>query len=366
MESASTGSIFLSYRRADTRHVSGRLYDRLVDRFGRARIFMDVDSITPGADFITAVNAALSSCSVLISVIGPTWLANLHANQDGTEDFVALEIGTALNKGIRILPVLVDGTPVPRPDQLPRSLVNLSRRNAVRLDHESFRSDVDALLSTVESLLSEGSGNPTIVTPRHDRGRRRDAPNQIKPRFLFGKAAPRVLISEYRRLLEARSRIRSIFVAVVTSAVIAVASIIGTVRMSPTSPPIRPPISSPQGVSKSTTPSASRASPPHKVREEPTDFVRRYYSLLPRDPLKAFSLLSADTQRRQGGLATYILFYRSVMTVTFAGEQEVKKDVVVGTVSHLMKNGSTRLRPYRFELTTASDGAYLINRLSEV
>ena len=45
MESASTGSIFLSYRRADTRHLSGRLYDRLVDRFGRARIFMDVDSM---------------------------------------------------------------------------------------------------------------------------------------------------------------------------------------------------------------------------------------------------------------------------------------------------------------------------------
>jgi len=366
MESVSTGSIFLSYRHADTRHVSGRLYDRLVDRFGRARIFMDVDSIAPGTDFITAVNSALSSCSVLISVIGPRWLANLHASQDDTEDFVALEICTALSKGIRILPVLVDGAPVPRSDQLPRSLVSLSRRNAMRLDHESFRSDIDALLSTVESILSEGSGDPTTVTPRLDSGRRRDAPNQIKLRFGKAASAPRILVPEYRRLLKSRSHILSIFVAVVTTAVIAGASIIATVHMSPTIQPTRPSISTPQAASRSATPSTSKTSPSRKIREDPTDFVRRYYSLLPRDPAKAFFLLGADTQRQQGGFAAYILFYRSVMSVALTGEREVANDVVIGTVSHSMKNGSVRPRLYRFELTTASDGAYLINHLSEL
>jgi len=79
-----------------------------------------------------------------------------------------------------------------------------------------------------------------------------------------------------------------------------------------------------------------------QIREEPIEFVRRYYSLLPRDPVRAFLLLSADTQRRQGGLATYIIFYRSVMTVALAGEREVENDVVIGTVSYLMKDGSPR------------------------
>jgi hypothetical protein len=69
-----SGRVFLSYRREDTRHLAGRVYDRLADRFGHARIFMDVDSIEPGADFAAAIENAVASCNVLLALIGPSWL----------------------------------------------------------------------------------------------------------------------------------------------------------------------------------------------------------------------------------------------------------------------------------------------------
>src|SRR6478736_5372602 len=99
MVSATFGSIFVSYRREDTQHLAGRLYDHLIERFGRNRIFMDVDSIAPGLDFAAAVNIALSSCTVLIALIGPAWLSALQDKErrprdDDSEDFVVLEIAT--------------------------------------------------------------------------------------------------------------------------------------------------------------------------------------------------------------------------------------------------------------------------------
>ncbi len=67
------GDIFLSYRRDDTRHLAGRLYDRLVERFGDGRVFMDVDSIEPGLDFEAVIDSAVASCGVMLALIGPTW-----------------------------------------------------------------------------------------------------------------------------------------------------------------------------------------------------------------------------------------------------------------------------------------------------
>src|SRR5690349_7262731 len=64
--------VFLSYRRHD-RHFAGRLADRLVQRFGRERVFLDVENIVPGSDFVTAITDAVSRCDVLIAVIGPQW-----------------------------------------------------------------------------------------------------------------------------------------------------------------------------------------------------------------------------------------------------------------------------------------------------
>src|SRR6202000_2366919 len=74
MSGAGGGGIFISYRRAESGHVAGRLADRLVDHFGAGRVFIDVEAIDPGADFAEVIERAVDSCAVLLAVIGPTWL----------------------------------------------------------------------------------------------------------------------------------------------------------------------------------------------------------------------------------------------------------------------------------------------------
>ncbi len=155
--SAGRGSVFLSYRRGDTRHLAGRLYDRLAQRLGTKHVFMDVDSIGPGADFAAAIDTAVASCDVLLILIGANWLnaQDEHGERrlDDPDDFVVLEITAALRRNIHILPVLVDGASPPRRQDLPDALTPLAHRNAVRLNHETFRADVEALLDAVAELL---------------------------------------------------------------------------------------------------------------------------------------------------------------------------------------------------------------------
>jgi TIR domain len=110
--------IFISYRRQETRHLAGRLYDRLADRFGEDRIFMDVDSIEPGVDFSDAIQQAIGSSDVLLALIGPDWLT--ATDQDGRrrlddpDDIVRLEVEAALECGVRVIPVLAEGATMPR------------------------------------------------------------------------------------------------------------------------------------------------------------------------------------------------------------------------------------------------------------
>src|SRR6185503_11993481 len=100
--------IFISYRRGDTSAYAGRIYDRLSERFGDKQVFMDVDTIEPGADFVEYIEDAVGSCDVLIAVIGRDWSS--ATNPDGSrrledpEDFVRLEVGAGLERDVRVIP----------------------------------------------------------------------------------------------------------------------------------------------------------------------------------------------------------------------------------------------------------------------
>ena len=137
------GQIFVSYRREDASYPAGRLYDRLQSRFAAEKIFMDVDSLAPGVDFVEALERSVGACDVLIAVIGKRWLSasdeECNRRLDNPEDFVRVEVATALKRGIRVIPVLVEGALMPRSDQLPDDLKALVRRNALELSHISFR-----------------------------------------------------------------------------------------------------------------------------------------------------------------------------------------------------------------------------------
>jgi len=137
--------------------MAGRLADRLASRFGVERVFMDVDSIEPGIDFADAIDAEVSRCDVMVVLIGTAWSPQHHRTDQlpplNREDFVALEVSAALARGIRVIPVLVEGARLPLQEELPEALQPLLRRHAVRLDHDSFRAQVGPLIESVSTAL---------------------------------------------------------------------------------------------------------------------------------------------------------------------------------------------------------------------
>jgi uncharacterized membrane protein YhaH (DUF805 family) len=152
-----TGRIFINYRRGDDQAAAGRLYDRLLQHFDREQLFMDVDAIEPGVDFVKSLDEQVAACIAFIAVIGPRWLnARNHDGSprlDNPTDYVRVEIESALKRDIRVIPVLVDGASMPQPSDLPPSLQALARRNAVEIAHHRFAADCDDLARRIKRAL---------------------------------------------------------------------------------------------------------------------------------------------------------------------------------------------------------------------
>lgn len=160
--------IFVSYRRDDSSGHAGRLFDNLAEHFGKDRIFMDIDTIEAGEDFVEVIEKAVSSCKILIAVIGRHWLSD-SIKLNNPNDFLRLEIATALRRDIRVIPVLVQRATMPSPDQLPEDLVKLSRRNAVELSDIRWQHDVEQLIGVLEKKLDTVEGSPgPHGSERHD------------------------------------------------------------------------------------------------------------------------------------------------------------------------------------------------------
>jgi Protein kinase domain/TIR domain/Dynamin family len=153
--------VFLSYRRDDAADAADRMADTLRDRFGAEHVFVDIDNIAPGEDFTRVIEAWIARCDALIVVIGLGWMeARNRAGGrriDDPNDFVRLEIEAALRCGIRIFPVLLHGAQVPSHDELPESLLELRRRNAVQIDRRSWHQDIARLLAALERIQPSGS-----------------------------------------------------------------------------------------------------------------------------------------------------------------------------------------------------------------
>lgn len=150
--------IFLSYRRDDSAGHAGRLFDRLAEHFGKEQLFMDVDDIELGEDFVQVIEAAVNSSAVLLVVIGRRWLAGGDATThrlDNPNDFVRLEVAAALARNIRVIPVLVQDASMPRPQDLPDDIASLSRRNAISLSDLRWNRDLDQLISRLDDFLAK-------------------------------------------------------------------------------------------------------------------------------------------------------------------------------------------------------------------
>jgi TIR domain len=159
--------IFISYRRRDTAPYARLLREELSKRFGPSRVFMDVESISGSVDFVEEIERAVGACKLLIALIGPHWSSITdtegYRRLDDPTDNVRLEIETALTSGIPVMPVLVDNTSMPRPQQLPESLAPMTRRNALELTYNRYSDDLSHLLKEVERILARTAAAPPPV-----------------------------------------------------------------------------------------------------------------------------------------------------------------------------------------------------------
>src|SRR6516165_151782 len=155
-------TIFINYRREDSAATAGRLHDRLVQVFGWKNVFMDVDQIPAGIDFVAHLNNQVAASNVLLVIIGPHWLdVKDEAGQrrlDQPDDFVAIEIEAALSRDIRVIPVLVDGASIPKANELRDSLKPLVRRQAIEVRQPHFGRDVQALIERLREALGDKGG----------------------------------------------------------------------------------------------------------------------------------------------------------------------------------------------------------------
>lgn len=149
--------IFISYRREDSGGYAGRLYADLVKSFGKRNVFMDIDTIQGGDDFIKVLEQTLNLCDVLIAVLGKNWLTIKDAKTgarrlDDPEDFVRRELATALKRNIVVVPVLVQGTMMPQKVNLPEDIKSLADRQTVDISDNRWQYDVKKLVSRLERV----------------------------------------------------------------------------------------------------------------------------------------------------------------------------------------------------------------------
>lgn len=153
---------FISYRREDSADVTGRICEQLRKHFGTEAVFVDVDKIPLGVDFRTTLDEKLNQCRVFLAVIGRSWLTvsteDGERRLDQPNDFVRIEIETALARDIPVIPILVHGISMPPAEELPKSLRPLAFRHAiaVRADPD-FRHDIERLVSGLERHVSKDS-----------------------------------------------------------------------------------------------------------------------------------------------------------------------------------------------------------------
>lgn len=149
--------VFISYRRDDSAASAGRIFDWLIDCFGKENVFRDLDRIAPGAEFAAVITAHIARCDAFIVIIGREWLNASDAGKrrlDDPKDFVRTEICEAFRLNKRVFPVLVEGAAMPKMSKLPRDIAALTGRNAIEISESRFDYDVKRLIKAIDSAAT--------------------------------------------------------------------------------------------------------------------------------------------------------------------------------------------------------------------
>lgn len=164
--------IFISYRREDSEAITGRISDRLVQAYGPDSVLLDVDSMIPGRSFRDRIAQLLRECDVMAAIVGPKWagpLSDGHLRIEKANDWVRVEIETALAREIPLIPVLVLGAAMPDIDTLPETMKNFAFMHALHVGGgPDFHPHVDRLIRSMNRLLDidpASSPSPAAQTP---------------------------------------------------------------------------------------------------------------------------------------------------------------------------------------------------------
>jgi DNA segregation ATPase FtsK/SpoIIIE-like protein len=206
------GKIFINYRRGDDPGFTQALFSHLEHAFSSDQLFIDIDGIEPGMDFVQVLADQVAKCDIVLTVIGKGWIdARDEQNTrrlDNPEDFVRIEIVSALEQAKRVIPILVGNAAMPRSEELPEALKPLARRHAVRLTHDRFRSDTEGLIKSLQRVLEtaeqqrqseEAAARETEIASARIR-EETAARQQAEQRRLVAEAAARASEEEAARL----------------------------------------------------------------------------------------------------------------------------------------------------------------------
>jgi len=196
--------IFLCYRRGDTADATDRLHETLARRFSEERLFKDIDDVEPGLDFRDVVGQAVDECDVLLAVIGSRWLTVTdregRRRLDKPNDPVRLELLMALERKVRVVPVLMHGIEMPTSDELPQALEKLAFTQAMEMSRTRWREDVERLMRLLEKI-----GREATVDRRSAQSESSDRPLAASQRRHL-----RVFLASPQDLPEERSRVERV------------------------------------------------------------------------------------------------------------------------------------------------------------
>lgn len=158
--------VFVSYRTDDSVHAVIAIYDRLASHFGREHVFRDQDSLALGSLYPGRIRRALRRCDIMLAVIGPHWLdaRDPHGDRriDNPRDWVRLELRTAFERGIPVVPALLDSTALPGAGEVPSDISALAVSTYWQVRHQSLDADVGGLITRVDTMLPGGGTRDSL------------------------------------------------------------------------------------------------------------------------------------------------------------------------------------------------------------
>ena len=161
-------NVFISYRRDDSAGYAGRLADALEKRLGKDSVFRDVEDIKPGEDIVEAIERNLQNAGAFLIIIGKDWLT-VKDNQgrrrlENPNDYVQIEIESALRLDGLIIPVLVEGVVMPKPEELPPSIAAMANRQAIEMTDSRWDEDIERLIETFNAFPDERLRSKSVAS----------------------------------------------------------------------------------------------------------------------------------------------------------------------------------------------------------